>query len=380
MKKQISQWQKALVLCLAVTSVSAFAERSTNTVGFAVVTVNPGVNVLANPFNTGSNQCIQVLGGLLADSKVQVWNAEEQAYASASAAITPGDGFFLFYQGNQPTNLVLVGQVVPGPGETFAKGLAGDSGYTLLGLTTPSAISTNEELVGLSESDGARLLAWDAANVNWTDQSAREELALGRGLFYRAAQGSQTGVWQLASTEPQRAGKLGLSLQRSGNGKEVLLTLSGADPKTYVVVTKSNFLDTQWVLESKIDASLTLVAMISLGSRDMGFFEVVSEEEFNADATPADQNNATGANGKNVRQSAGSGRDWFVDRAHGRDDLDGHAKNRNGSNGPFASVRKAMTHAAAGDRVIIAAGMYAENLDLRGKNIAVKLEGNVILH
>lgn len=176
------------------------------------------------------------------------------------------------------------------------------------------------------------------------------------------------------------APQLGLAIQRTENSQELLLTLSGTEPTTYVVLSKTNLSDAQWTEESRLDARVTTTITVPLQGRGTGFFTVVPEDEFVAGSAGSRELVTAESADKTTQQAAGSGKDWFVDCVRGHDNFDGKMKQRNGSNGPFATVRKAMTHAAAGDSVTIAEGQYAESLNLKGKNIAVKIEGKVILH
>jgi len=71
----------------------------------------------------------------------------------------------------------------------------------------------------------------------------------------------------------------------------------------------------------------------------------------------------------------------YVDHAVGNDQHTGRARDVAGQDGPKKTIRKGMAavDADGAHTLIIKSGIYNENLDLRGKNVKVVIEGNVRL-
>lgn len=173
-----------------------------------------------------------------------------------------------------------------------------------------------------------------------------------------------------------------LQIKRSENPDEVLLTLTGAAPKKYYILFKAASDSAAWSIETTIDASVETATAIPMKGLPQALFKVVAADEYDpltalvAGTGSADDSTKTPAG----KTGAKGSREWFVNRKTGHDSLDGRSKQRSANSGPLATIKKAMTLSQAGDSVIIADGSYAEDLNLSGKNVSVKLDGNVILH
>jgi hypothetical protein len=70
---------------------------------------------------------------------------------------------------------------------------------------------------------------------------------------------------------------------------------------------------------------------------------------------------------------------WYVNPG-GNNAYSGLVPFWNGIDGPFATINTALAKPLSGNVVNVAAGTYAENVDLRAKNVQVQLNGNVTLH
>jgi hypothetical protein len=71
---------------------------------------------------------------------------------------------------------------------------------------------------------------------------------------------------------------------------------------------------------------------------------------------------------------------WFANASQGSDLNNGRAAVWNGTDGPFATINKAISNAIDGDIVNIAQGTYPESVDLCGRDVDVRINGQVILH
>ena len=175
------------------------------------------------------------------------------------------------------------------------------------------------------------------------------------------------------------AEKLALKIQRAAtNSADLVLTLTGAQPKKYYLLSAPSASGLTWNVEAEVDCAVSPVVIISAVGRPSAFFKAISADDF-------DSAKASGvlvlANEPAKRITAvKGGKEWFVDGKIGHDGLDGRLRQRNANSGPLATIKKALALSQAGDSVTIAGGTYSENLNLSGKNVAVKLEGNVVLH
>jgi hypothetical protein len=369
----------------------AVAEGATNQVGFVVVDVNPGLNLLCNPFQTGSNTPKEVLGNLLNQNSVHVWNADQQAYSSAPEALLSGEAFFFDYQANKPTNIVFIGQVVPGPGETRSKIIKAAPAMTLLGSSTsmPQLPSGAGEVVSTWEGQTGWSSFTNYGGGVWIGGDPRAELSipLGSGFFYRMAPGLPDAYSPISSSDSKRQGTLGVRLLRSINPCELLLTLSGYEARNYIVLSKSDYRQSEWIFEGTLDGSVSPTFVIALRGRTQAVFDVLTAEAYSAlsgtlaelgEPSHSEADDALGSS--NFRLTVGKPNDWFVDKLHGNDDSNGRRRTKSGQEGPFATLRKAMRYARPGDRVFVAEGVYADSLNLVGKNVQLIVEGKVILN
>ena len=70
---------------------------------------------------------------------------------------------------------------------------------------------------------------------------------------------------------------------------------------------------------------------------------------------------------------------WFVNQQGNNSHSGQVAVWSNGTNGPFKTINRALIQSLVG-QINVAAGTYSESVDLRGKNVQIQLQGNVILH
>ncbi|MFO7937634.1 MAG: hypothetical protein R6V06_08525 [Kiritimatiellia bacterium] len=94
--------------------------------------------------------------------------------------------------------------------------------------------------------------------------------------------------------------------------------------------------------------------------------------------------NAGGLNSKTNRSTFVSRkkkviRAIYVDRTYGNDSWNGKAKIRVVDNGPKKSIKEGLKTVKGGGRVYVAKGMYLENINVRGKNVRVRIDGAVVL-
>ena len=71
---------------------------------------------------------------------------------------------------------------------------------------------------------------------------------------------------------------------------------------------------------------------------------------------------------------------WYVSSMRGRNTYSGRRLWWNGQqHGPFATINRALGAAVSNDTVVIVEGRYPENVNLRGKNVRVIVNGNIDL-
>jgi hypothetical protein len=169
-------------LVAAVISMNAYlpSARSTNIVAYATVSVAPGYNLLANPFSTGlsngANEIMPIIDGEIIltwtgttfiqtgyDLGFGGWVAFNGQTPSLVPKLPPGEGFFFYNPGTNPTNFTFTGQLVPSPSITNC--LVLESGYSLLG--SPLAMGVRQITnfpVSLPAIDGMLILQWTGTN------------------------------------------------------------------------------------------------------------------------------------------------------------------------------------------------------------------------
>jgi hypothetical protein len=80
-----------------------------------------------------------------------------------------------------------------------------------------------------------------------------------------------------------------------------------------------------------------------------------------------------------IRKKIKKNRNIYVDDINGSDQWSGKTKTRNNDNGPKHSIKEGLKAVKSKGRIYIAEGCYADKIDIRGKNVRVKINGNVIL-
>ena len=73
------------------------------------------------------------------------------------------------------------------------------------------------------------------------------------------------------------------------------------------------------------------------------------------------------------------GRIIYVDAWQGSDVLSGRARMKIGQEGPKRTIRAGLAEAQAGETIVIEAGAYAEDLNIAGRDVSVRISGNVDL-
>ena len=269
--------------------------------------MNPGVNLLANPFRCGSNTVGEVLGNVAPGTGILVWlnDATESVYdyylggyyesyafdtglygiykgayylpnlggwrsSSAGSAcppplLPPGHGFVYYNPSNYVISLAFVGSVVPGPGESCSVPVAGSPQFTLMGSLYPVTDVTsglyNFPING--DSSDNVIYVWTGGVLSmdelwWTffvydypyGWSDSIQIPLGMGYFFRSFIGDNSAAgavcpytWVQVSPEPARSGSLGIHLQRTANTSQLALQLSGTADTSYVILARTNILD-----------------------------------------------------------------------------------------------------------------------------------------
>jgi len=154
---------------------------SSNIVGYATVSIEPGYNLLANPFNAGvtngADEIMPILDGEIIltwngrgffnyagyDSGFGGWVAADGTTRTVPPSLPPGVGFFLHNPLPVATNFVFIGQVTPGPSST--NHYVFRSGFSLWGSPLPANVTkiTNAP-VNLPVIDGMLILQWNGSN------------------------------------------------------------------------------------------------------------------------------------------------------------------------------------------------------------------------
>lgn len=86
-----------------------------------------------------------------------------------------------------------------------------------------------------------------------------------------------------------------------------------------------------------------------------------------------------GSNNVTHPRQVSIGRIVYVDKIRGDDRLSGRAAKAAGSHGPKRTVKSGLQATDSGDTLVIREGNYAENLNIAGKTISVRIEGKVNL-
>lgn len=81
----------------------------------------------------------------------------------------------------------------------------------------------------------------------------------------------------------------------------------------------------------------------------------------------------------NVTASVQLARIIYVDQALGNDSFAGKSPIRSLGDGPKKTIQSGMQAVGDGGILVLRSGYYPESLDVKGKNVRVRLEGRVVL-
>ena len=180
---------------------------------------------------------------------------------------------------------------------------------------------------------------------------------------------SSTGGWALAASDLQTAGEAVMQWTDTG--------LEGIFGRYYLVGRGDLDLDGDGVPDAR-EQFIAGASVAIDGALTSEMSDLASEGSFltdlQTDTLPIGTNGAS-----NVTASVQLARIIYVDQARGNDSFAGKSPIRSLGDGPKKTIRAGVQ--AVGDEgiLVLRSGYYPESLDVKGKNVRVRLEGRVVL-
>jgi hypothetical protein len=164
-------------LILAALGLAAFREPGySNVIGYVVVPLTAGYNLIENPLNVGpDNNITNVIASPPQDTAIYLWDVPSQTFGPVATFdsffgwdtivyLPPGRGFFWYAPSPGYTN-VFVGEVLQGSQTNF---VAGNNKLSALGSKVPQSGALSTDLA-FPAIDGANVFFFNGASQTFTD-------------------------------------------------------------------------------------------------------------------------------------------------------------------------------------------------------------------